>query len=159
MRKLIIVCVLLLIVVPVFAQDATAIPLPEVTAEPGGIIDRIPPELVESFVSNYTAAQWLIIGVLLVAVMVFGSQGMLYAYRGASPLVQRLMAEAHKEAVAYIVDVLRAKKEEAAANDIDWDDEMWEKLYDAGVNHREQLNQFFETLKQTPPQEPPQVLG
>lgn len=126
-------------------------PAPPVDETPGSVLDTLPPELVESFVSNYTAAQWLIIGVLLVALLVFGSQGMILAYKGASPFVQRLMAEAHKEAMNYIVDVLRVKKEEAATNDIDWDDPMWERLYEAGVNHREKLDEFLETLKQDPP--------
>lgn len=130
------------------AQEPTAPPVDEA---PGSVLDTLPPELVESFVSNFTAAQWVIIGVLLLALLVFGGQGMILAYRGASPFAQRLMAEAHKESMNIIINFLQQKKDEAALNDIDWDDPMWEQLYDAGVNHREQLNQFLETLKQEPP--------
>lgn len=126
-------------------------PAPPVDETPGSIIDAIPPEVVESLISNYTAAVWVVLAVLLVAVVAFGSQGMVLAYKGASPFVQKLMAETHKEALNYVVEVLRQKKDEAAANDIDWDDPMWERLYEAGVNHREKLDEFLETLKQDPP--------
>jgi hypothetical protein len=145
---LLVIVLLLLTPVLMLAQEPTA---PTVDEAPGSVLDTLPPELVESFLSNYTSAQWLIIGVLLLALVAFGAQGMILAYKGASPFVQRLMAEAHKESINFIIGFLQQKRDEAALNDVDWDDPMWERLYEAGVNHREQLNQFLETLKQDPP--------
>lgn len=72
MRKLIIVCVLLLIVVPVFAQDATAIPLPEVTAEPGGgsVVDTV--ENLQEFGLNL----WTVITGVILAFAAGGVTGL-----------------------------------------------------------------------------------
>lgn len=154
MRKLIIVCVLLLIVVPVMAQDATAIPLPEVTAEPGGIIDRIPPEVVTAIVDNAVAARDVLIGILILALVAVVFVAMPLLYRGASPFVQQVLGGLVEFGMVELVRLVEAKKDEAATNDIDWDDPIWQAIFEEFKRRQAAIG---DTLN--PPQEPPQVLG
>lgn len=155
MRKLIIVCVLLLFVcLPVMAQDATAIPLPEVTAEPGGIIDRIPPEVVTAIVDNAVAARDVLIAILILALVAVILVAMPLLYRGASPFVQQVLGGLVEFGMVELVRLVEAKKDEAATNDIDWDDPIWTAIFEEFKRRQASIG---DTLN--PPQEPPQVLG
>lgn len=149
MRKLIIVCVLLLIVAPVFAQDATAIPLPEVTAEPGGIIDRIPPEVVTAIVDNAVAARDVLIAILILALVAVVFVAMPLLYRGASPFVQQVLGGLVEFGMVELVRLVEAKKDEAATNDIDWDDPIWQAILEEFKRRQASIG---DTLN--PPQEP-----
>lgn len=113
---------------PVMAQE---------TADPTSILDQIPPELVESIITNATVTRDVIIGVLLVALIAVVMVAMPLLYRGASPFVQRLMAESHKEAMTFLVGIIGQKRDEAALNNVDWDDPIWDWLYTVSKEQRD----------------------
>lgn len=102
------------------ARDAT---------EPGSILDQIPPEVVEAIVTNATASRDLIIVILLVALLGVVLIVMPLLYRSASPFMQRLMAEGYKELLTRFIDYVGKQRDEAANNDVMWDDPVWDWLY------------------------------
>lgn len=143
---------LLFICLPVMAQDATL--APEVTAEPGGIIDRIPPEVVTAIVDNAVAARDVLIGILILALVAVVFVAMPLLYRGASPFVQQVLGGLVEFGMVELVRLVEAKKDEAATNDIDWDDPIWTAILE---EFKRRQASIADTLN--PPQEPPQVLG
>ena len=146
---------LLFICLPVMAQDATAIPLPEVTAEPGGgIIDSIPPEVVTAIVDNAVAARDVLIFVLILALVAVVFVAMPLLYRSASPFVQQVLGGLVEFGMVELVRLVENKRDEAAENEIDWDDPLWQAILDEFKRRQASIG---DTLN--PPQEPPQVLG
>jgi hypothetical protein len=153
MRNIIIVCVLLFIVAPVLAQDATL--APEVTAEPsGGIIDSIPPEVVTAIVDNAVAARDVLIFVLILALVAVVFVAMPLLYRSASPFVQQVLGGLVEFGMVELVRLAENKRDEAAENEIDWDDPIWTAIL---AEFKRRQASIGDTLN--PPQEPPQVLG
>jgi hypothetical protein len=99
-------------------------------------------------VTNTIEFRDVVIGVLVVilAGMAFG------LYKSAPPAVQVMLGGILKYGMSEIVKLAEAKKDEAATNNIDWDDPLWEEIYKLLKGREDAFDAILNTP--TPPQEP-----